>query len=116
MEIPVFINSILDNFLVKCVACGQTNIKRSDFNNHINEICPKTVVPCSAADIRCPWTGHKKQLNLHISSCHYEHIRPVLAEILVENNDLKEKNVQYETQIELLEKEHVRLNDQCTQD
>ena len=34
---------MLDNLLVKCLGCEQTDIKRSQFDDHIEEICPKNI-------------------------------------------------------------------------
>ena len=82
---------MLDNLLVKCVGCEQTDIKRSQFDHHIEEICPKTAVCCSAVDIRCPWKGRKSQLDTHKASCDYERLRPVLTELIAENNQLKQE-------------------------
>jgi hypothetical protein len=95
---------MLDRLPVKCLDCGQTGIKRGQFENHIEEVCPKGLVSCSAVDIRCPWKGRAKQLNLHKDSCEYERLRPVLTELITENEKLKKENESYRTSNTTLEK------------
>ncbi|CAF1307816.1 unnamed protein product [Adineta ricciae] len=87
----IFICKMLDDLLVKCVNCEQTGIKRSQFDHHLEEVCPKTLVSCSGADIRCPWTGRVNQLKLHKVSCDYERLRTILTELISENETLKEE-------------------------
>ena len=82
---------MVDNLLVKCLGCEQIGIKRSQFDHHIEEICPKTLISCSAADIRCPWKGRANQRSSHTSSCDYERLRSVLTELISENNQLKQE-------------------------
>ncbi|UJR11677.1 hypothetical protein I4U23_015858 [Adineta vaga] len=88
----LFVCKMLDNLSVKCVGCGQTGIKRSQFDDHIEQTCPKTLISCSAADIRCLWKGRANQLKLHEASCDYERLRTVLTELITENKTLKEGN------------------------
>jgi hypothetical protein len=83
--------NMLDRLLVKCTACGMTNIQRGTFDKHATKACPKATVLCTAADIKCPWAGSSDQLKQHIISCAYEQIRPILTEIIQDNRQLKEK-------------------------
>ena len=83
--------NMLDRLLVKCLSCGMTNIQRGFFEKHVTKICPKAVVLCSAADIKCPWTGSSDQLKQHLVSCAYEQLRPVLLEIMHDHRQSKEK-------------------------
>jgi hypothetical protein len=83
--------NMLDRLLVKCTSCGQSNIQRGAFEKHATKICPKATVSCTAVDIKCPWTGPSDQLKQHMILCAYEQIRPVLAEIIQDNRQLKEK-------------------------
>jgi hypothetical protein len=106
---------MLDKLLVKCVDCGQTGIKRGQFDHHIEEICPATLVPCSAADIRCPWKGRAKQLNLHRDSCDYERLRVVLTELITENEKLKKENHSYQTLNTIVERKSNGIQDQRTE-
>ena len=68
------LNKNLDDLLVKCNNCEQTDIERGIFDEHIKTLCSKSMVTCSASDITCPWTGSADQLKQHIASCPYEQI------------------------------------------
>jgi hypothetical protein len=83
--------NMLDRLLVKCTSCGTSNIQRGSFEKHATKICLKAVVPCTAADIKCPWKGSSDQLKQHLILCPYEQIRPILIEIIQDNRQLKEK-------------------------
>jgi hypothetical protein len=83
--------NMLDRLLVKCTNCGTSNIQRGAFEKHATKICPKATVACTAVDMKCPWTGSSDQLKQHMISCVYEQIRPILAEIIQDNRQLKEK-------------------------
>jgi hypothetical protein len=48
------------------------------------------VVTCPSADIKCPWTGHRDQLNQHLVDCRFEPIRPVMIQLIAENGELKD--------------------------
>ncbi len=111
----LFVCKMLDDLLVKCSGCGQNGIKRSQFHHHIEEICPETLISCSAADIRCPWKGRAKQLNLHRDSCDYERLRVVLTELIAENEKLKRENRSYQTPDTILEKKSKSIQDQRTE-
>jgi hypothetical protein len=72
-----FINfiSMINQILVKCLLCNQSNIQRGNFQDHINKICPKKIVNCTANDINCPWTGLREELQNHLNTCVYESLR-----------------------------------------
>ena len=83
--------NMLDRLLVKCTSCGTSNIQRGAFEKHATKLCPKATISCSAADLKCPWTGSSDQLKQHMMVCAYEQIRPVLVEVIQENRQLKEQ-------------------------
>ena len=58
--------------------------------------CKRAVVPCKAADIKCPWKGAREQLEKHLEECVFEPLRPALEEIIMENKELKEKMAKLE--------------------
>jgi hypothetical protein len=72
-----FINfiSMINQILVKCLLCHQSNIQRGNFQDHINKICHKMIVNCTAKDINCPWTGLRQELQNHLNTCVYESLR-----------------------------------------
>ncbi|CAF4917966.1 unnamed protein product, partial [Rotaria sp. Silwood1] len=70
------LRNILDQIRVRCTLCAETGLQRGNFVDHINKICPKSVVPCQAADIKCRWKGPRDELQSHISTCVFEPLRP----------------------------------------
>jgi hypothetical protein len=92
------LENILGNLEVKCTMCGQMRLKRSDFANHMNNVCPKAAVICLAADIMCRWVGHREELNDHINQCEFQRVRPTLDQLIMENEYLKEQLTQTNTQ------------------
>ncbi|CAF2569958.1 unnamed protein product [Rotaria sp. Silwood2] len=72
----------LDQIQVKCKLCDQSNIERSNIQNHINNICQKAIVTCPAKEINCPWIGLREELQTHLA--------PVSSELLPSDNQIQE--------------------------
>jgi len=80
---------MLGQLKVKCTRCGQINLERDNFNDHIEKTCTNSTVSCPSAGIKCPWKGPRDQLNGHIAMCTFEALRPMLSSIIEENRQLK---------------------------
>ncbi|CAF3013467.1 unnamed protein product [Rotaria sp. Silwood2] len=66
----IFIHGMLNEIQVKCTLCGAINLQRGNFQNHINNLCPKADVSCSTnSDTSCSWIGSRDQLEIHQSEC-----------------------------------------------
>ncbi|CAF0872445.1 unnamed protein product [Rotaria sordida] len=66
----IFIHGMLNEILVKCTLCDEINLQRGNFQNHINNLCPKADVSCSINnDTSCSWIGSRDQLEIHQSKC-----------------------------------------------
>ncbi|CAF3383837.1 unnamed protein product [Rotaria sp. Silwood2] len=126
-ESPI-LRKMLDNLLVRCRSCAQINIQRSNFSKHIQQMCPKRIVSCSANDIQCSWKGHFDQLNQHFNVCPYEKLRTPLTKLIndvqrldqldqLQTNfqNLKIKFQQQQNQIEQIENENKILNEQINE-
>jgi uncharacterized coiled-coil DUF342 family protein len=85
------IRNMLNRLRIKCIVCGQADIQRGDFDDHIQKVCPTTVVFCPSADINCPWKGRRDQLKQHLEDCRFEPMRPVITQFIVENQQLKDR-------------------------
>jgi hypothetical protein len=96
---------MLDNLLVRCTQCEETNILRGVLHKHEQNECKRTVVPCKAADIKCRWQGVRGQLDAHMDECVFQPLRPALEEIILENK-------QFKKQIEALENSVKQLREQ----
>ncbi|CAF4279856.1 unnamed protein product [Rotaria socialis] len=82
---------MLNRLKVKCTECGQTDLERGNFNDHIEKACTNSTVECPSAAIKCPWRGQRDQLNDHLATCVFEPIRPMFSELINENQQLKEQ-------------------------
>lgn len=83
--------NILDKLLVKCPQCTLSGIQRGNFTDHITRFCPKSILTCTASDIKCPWSGTRVELKDHLLTCHYERLRPILSQIIDTNKLFEEK-------------------------
>jgi hypothetical protein len=92
--------------------CGQSGIQRGNFNDHINKLCPKGTIVCSASDIKCPWSGPRDQLQNHLNTCSYEQLRSILAHLVNTNRRLEEQIQTLTNQVQSLQstgKFHLKL-------
>jgi hypothetical protein len=78
----------LDRLLVRCLACGESNIQRCNYQNH-EKTCSKKVVFCPAADIKCTWKGPRDELTTHSNNCPFQQLRPIIDELKDELNSTK---------------------------
>jgi hypothetical protein len=74
-----FLNQ-LNQLLVKCKWCPQTNIQRGNFKEHSTK-CEQKMVSCPAADIKCNWTGQRDKMQEHMNVCVLMKVQPVIAEL-----------------------------------
>lgn len=56
----------LDRLLVQCSLCGEKNIQRGNFPDHLSIQCPKQLVPCPD---KCRWEGCRENLSEHLVQC-----------------------------------------------
>ena len=106
---------VLNELLVQCSACGRKGIERGNFPEHVKMSCPMVVVPCSANDINCPWTGHRSLHDDHRRECSYEALRPVLAAMIKENQCLKKQVRQLNTDFSRCQNEMSQLREKIRQ-
>jgi len=71
----------------KCNLCQQMNIE--DRNKHL-EICPKQVIKCPSADIQCQWKGKREDFPIHLETCPFQQIRPIINQLIEEIKTIKE--------------------------
>jgi len=95
--------NILDRLLVKCTECQQTGIQRGNFKDHIDIVCPKRIIHCTAFDIKCPWSGPREQLEEHLQICSYESLRSVLTSLINHNKQLEEQVRTLTNQVQTLQ-------------
>jgi myosin heavy subunit len=112
--------AMLDDLRIECIKCKQSNIRRGDLEEHNNTTCPKRMISCKAADLKCSWTGVYEQVNHHLESCVFESLRPILTEILIQNREqqqeiqkLKEQQLtftcEHEKEVQVLREQVTRL-------
>jgi hypothetical protein len=105
------VRNILDRLPVKCIFCGKTGLQRGNFGEHMSKECSKMPVPCTSADIKCPWKGPRDQLNNHALTCVFQPFRSILTELIAENRQLKEQMKQQEAQ---MKQQETRIKEQET--
>lgn len=71
------ITNQLNRLLVRCNQCDERNIQRGNFREH-EEKCSKKYIHCPAEDIECSWKGLKDELDIHLTQCSFEKIRPII--------------------------------------
>ncbi|CAF1485633.1 unnamed protein product, partial [Rotaria sp. Silwood1] len=96
------LRNMLDQIRVQCTLCAQTGLQRGSFVDHVNKICPKSVVPCQAADIKCPWKGPRDELQSHLLTCVFEPLRPVLSSLIAQNRQLIDQVQKHDNEIKKL--------------
>jgi len=109
------VRNMLDRLPVICTTCSQTELQRGNFDDHIQKVCPKTVVSCSSADIKCPWRGQRDQLNKHLVDCRFELMRPAITQFVTENQQLNDEVNRQITQITEQQNEIRQLKEQVDQ-
>jgi hypothetical protein len=102
------LRNILDRLQIKCLTCGQTGLQRDNFNEHINKVCQKMNISCSAADIKCPWKGLREELQQHLTSCKFESLRSVLNSLITENRQFNMENQKLTDQIK---QQNIQINE-----
>jgi hypothetical protein len=95
--------NILDRLLVRCPDCQECGIQRGNLNDHLMKACPKRSIACSAAEIKCPWSGPLDQLSNHLATCTYEQMRPVLVHLIRTNQRLEEQVQTLSQQVRILQ-------------
>ena len=111
------LEKVLGKLLVKCRRCSQNNIQRKDFLKHIEEICPKRIVKCSANDIKCWWQGTYDQFNQHLDQCSYEKLRTLLTDLFKKEKNFEELQsqvIQQQAYINRIENLNQTLTDDIT--
>ncbi|CAF3651972.1 unnamed protein product [Rotaria socialis] len=104
--------NLLNELLIRCKRCGEENTRRGDFMHHIRRVCPKANINCSAADIKCPWTGRPDQLDIHLKTCIYTQMKPLHNEWmatttkLTENIEALEEKIAELVVMNILDRQH----------
>ncbi|CAF0727716.1 unnamed protein product [Adineta steineri] len=93
---------MLDQLRVRCTLCNRTDLQRGNFLEHLNKACPYATVACQAVDVKCPWKGRRDELDNHVSTCVFETLRPILASMIAENQQLMKQVQKHDDEIKEL--------------
>ncbi|CAF1323982.1 unnamed protein product [Rotaria sordida] len=66
-------------------------------------MCPMANIKCLSSDIKCPWTGARDELDKHLKTCMFNPLRPLITELINENQQLKDRTEQLEKRLQFLE-------------
>ncbi|UJR14531.1 hypothetical protein I4U23_001527 [Adineta vaga] len=98
----------LDHLLIRCLLCNEINIQRCHWQNH-QKHCTKKSIQCPAADIKCQWIGSQDALLIHLNTCAFYQVRPLIDELKKEltsaqliQNELKKSVHILEKKVEFL--------------
>ncbi|CAF0773848.1 unnamed protein product [Adineta ricciae] len=94
-----FLNQ-LNQLLVKCKLCSETNIQRGNFKEHAGK-CSERQISCPAVDIQCDWVGRQDQVSNHVNNCSLMKVRPMINEL---NAQVKQQADQIHFLYTILEK------------
>lgn len=89
-----------------CEYCS-AEMKRSLRKSH-NEICQRASVVCVHSSHGCAWSGERRLLDVHVSSCSYEAIKGFLTIHSQSTQALKEENNLLRAKVDALQG-HLRL-------
>ncbi|CAF3396867.1 unnamed protein product [Rotaria socialis] len=101
----------LARLLVKRNFCEQTNI--DDRKKH-TEICTKKIVPCLSADHKCQWSGRREELSLHLTTCPFQQIRPIIDQLINESKTIREAQTEQQRFIQAFINNGYTLSRICT--
>lgn len=96
------VRNMLNRIPVKCILCENMELRRGDFDEHITNVCPKVLVTCPSACIKCSWEGPRDQLKSHVGTCFFQPLRSTFIGLIAENTRLKEQIEQHESKLRLL--------------
>ncbi|UJR15730.1 hypothetical protein I4U23_002665 [Adineta vaga] len=88
---PRSLRNMIDRLRIKCMICGQNGLLKINLEEHMQKVCPKTMVSCRSADIKCPWIGQRDQLDEHLNNCRFEGMRSIITELIMENQQLEDR-------------------------
>ena len=74
-----FLNQ-LNQLLVKCKECSQSNIQRGDFKKHLDK-CVEAKGICSAASLGCEWNGKRSDMENHTRVCQLIKVKPFFEQL-----------------------------------
>ena len=111
---PVTTRAILNQLSrlrVKCTLCQQMNIE--DRNKHF-EKCPKQIIKCASADIQCQWKGEREELDLHLETCSFQQIRPIIDQLIKEIRTIQDTQCEQQRFIRVFINNGYTLSHLCT--
>jgi hypothetical protein len=88
-KVPRQLQNMLDRLRVKCLACGNGNMRQIDFDDHIQKVCPKAVISCPSENNKCSWKGQRDQIHTHLIDCRFLPMKPIISQFIKENSQLK---------------------------
>ncbi|CAF4559677.1 unnamed protein product [Rotaria socialis] len=103
--------SMLDDINVQCELCGEINLYRRNFDEHIKENCSEYRIDCPGKALGCIWFEPRNQYNEHIKACLFEKLRPTTDELY---DMIKKQGLRIEEHRTQAEQEKVKVQEQNT--
>ncbi|CAF3181251.1 unnamed protein product [Rotaria sp. Silwood2] len=107
-QATLIVRNMIERRRVICSNCSQSGIPEENIDEHIQRTCPKTIISCPAANVKCPWKGPRDQLDDHLIMCPFNGIHSTFIQLKSEYQRLTEQlrrfenhcEVQYQTRIQ----------------
>jgi hypothetical protein len=108
------LNNMLGRLYVKCLLCGQTKLRRANFDDHIRRVCPNAHVFRPFIDIQPPLLfEHQHPPHDQLHTCTSQPFLSMLSELFIETRQIREHSQQQQNQIHKYETEIQRLTERC---
>ena len=101
----------LSRLRMKCNLCEQINVE--DRNKH-KEICSKQIIKCTSADLKCQWTGKREDLDLHLKTCPFTQIRPIMDQLINQMKIIRETQIEQQRFLKAFTNNGYTLSCVCT--
>ena len=88
-----YLINALDEIPVRCQLCNESDLKRMNFNDHLDNVCPAANVTCPSKEMMCAWVGPRDQLDTHLNRCIFNILKPLFNQFQ-EKIDLQQKQIE----------------------
>jgi len=78
------------------------------------KIYPKQIIKCTCADIYCQWKRKREDLHIHLETCWFQKIRPIIDQLIEEIQKIKQTQSEQQRFIEAFMNNGYNLSDLCT--
>ncbi|CAF1315698.1 unnamed protein product [Rotaria sordida] len=97
-----------------CPTCRR-HVKIRDYRPVQTQICPKQIIKCTSSDLKCQWTSERDEFNLHLQTCSFTQIRPIIDQLLNQLETLQKSQIEQRNFIQAFINNGYTLSRICTE-